>query len=114
MTETGITYNEIEWENLRLSLESQFGRKPDVQSIIFLIGHRELGQFRSKFNKGAKQDLIHVGVCTLLAKDGYYHFIARDEEGWPHFELNSSMPKLNSEEQERLLKKLILEYFKEL
>ena len=114
MINTDLTYSEKEWQGLRLSLDQQFGRKPDVQSIIFLIGHRELGQLRTKFNKTAKQDLIHIGVCTLLSKEGYYHFIARDEDGWPHFEYKSSMPKLNAEEQERLLKKLIIEYFKEL
>jgi hypothetical protein len=111
MTDSDITYSEKKWEGLRLKLQAQFGRKPDVQSIIFLIGHRELGQLQSKFSKSAKQDLIHVGVCTLLSREGYYHFLARDEDGWPHFELNPAMPKLNAEEQERLLKKLIIEYF---
>lgn len=114
MEETGISYNEQEWESLRTKLEGRFGRRPDVQSIIFLVGHRELGQFRTKFNKSAKQDLIHVGVCTLLAREGYYHFIARDADGWPHFEYNAAMPGLNADEQERLLKKLIIEYFNEI
>jgi hypothetical protein len=114
MEDVSFKYSEKEWEDLRLALEKQFGRKPDVQSIIFMIGHRELGQLRTRFSKSAKQDLLHVGICTLLARDGYYHFIARDEEGWPHFEYNASMPRLTAAEQERLLKKLIIEYFNEL
>ncbi len=107
-------FDEQEWETLRGSLADRFGRKPGVQGILFLIGHRELGQLRTKFNKNAKQDLMHVGTCALLSREGYYHFIARDEDGWPHFEPDRSLPRLTSEEQERLLKKLILDYFKEL
>ena len=113
MTATAI-YDEQAWEALRDELGSRFGRRPDIQGILFLIGHRELGQLRSKFNKSAKQDLIHVGVCTLLAREGYYQFVARDADGWPHFELNPGNPRLSSKEQEQLLRKLILEYFNEL
>lgn len=109
-----LTYSEEAWEALQERLKDQFQRKPDVPAIAFLIGHRELGQLRTKFSKSDKQDLIHVGVCSLLAREGYYHFLAKDGDGWPHFELNVSMPKLTAEEQERLLKKLILEYFEEL
>lgn len=114
MTETTVIYDETRWEKLRESLAGQFGRKPDVSGIVFLIGHRELGQLRSKFSKNDKQDLIHVGVCTLLSRVGYYSFIARDEDGWPHYEAVAGMPALSGKEQENLLKKLIIEYFSEL
>jgi len=114
MIESSIQYDEAAWEALRTSLGTQFSRKPDIQGILFMIGHRELGQLRTKFNKTAKQELIHVGVCTLLAREGYYHLVARDEDGWPHFELNAGNPTLSSKDQEQLLRKLILEYFDEL
>lgn len=108
-----IEFNKTAWDRLRIQLKSKFGRRPDLQGILFLIGHRELGQARSNFSKEEKQDLLHVAVCTLLAKEGYYNFIAKDEDGWPHFEYNRNQPKLKGEEQEKLLKKLVLEYFEE-
>jgi len=114
MSEAIIQYDEKAWEDLRSSLENQFSRKPDIQGILFMIGHRELGQLRTKFSKTEKQELIHVGVCTLLAREGYYHFVALDEDGWPHFELSAGNPPLSHKEQEQLLRKLILEYFSEL
>ena len=114
MTTTITTYDEQAWDELSDQLEGQFGKKPDVQGILFLVGHRELGQLRTKFNKSAKQDLIHVGVCTLLSRVGYYQFVAHDEDGWPHFELKPGNPDLSSKDQEQLLRRLILEYFNEI
>lgn len=109
-----IEYDEAAWNNVLTTLEKRFGKKPDVQTIIFLVGHRELGKHQVKFTKEQKQDLIHVGVCTLLSKADYYVFIDHDEDGWPHFEYNREQPKLNNEQQEKLLKKMIIEYFNEL
>jgi hypothetical protein len=109
-----ISYDETEWKNVLNMLEERFGKKPDVQTIIFLVGHRELGKHQVKFTKEQKQDLIHVGVCTLLSRANYYTFLDFDADGWPHFEYNREQPKLNHEQQEILLKKMIVEYFKNL
>jgi hypothetical protein len=109
-----IEYNEAEWNEVLFTLEKRFGKKPDLQSIIFLVGHRELGKHQTKFSKEQKQDLLHVGICTLLSNANYYTFIDHDNEGWPHFEYNREQPKLNNEQQESLLKKMIIEYFKTL
>lgn len=112
--ETNITFEEAAWEDVLERLEKQFGKKPDVQTIIFLVGHRELGKHQVKFSKEQKQDLIHVGVCTLLSRANYYTFLDFDQDGWPHFEYNREQPKLDSVQQEKLLKKMIIEYFNEL
>ena len=112
MIETG--YDEVAFEALQEKLQGQFGKKPDLQAIIFLVGHRELGHLREKFSKEEKQDLMHVGVCALLERAGYYTFIARDADGWPHWEIVRGKKKLSGEEQEQLLKQQILEYFKTL
>ena len=109
-----IAYDEAEWINVLSVLEQRFGKKPDVQTIIFLVGHRELGKHQIKFTKEQKQDLIHVGVCTLLSRANYYTFLDFDQDGWPHFEYNREQPKLDNAQQEKLLKKMIVEYFKEL
>ncbi|MBK9329955.1 MAG: hypothetical protein IPM95_11795 [Sphingobacteriales bacterium] len=112
--ETNITFDEAAWEDVLGRLEKQFGKKPDVQTTIFLVGHRELGKHQVKFSKEQKQDLIHVGVCTLLSRAGYYSFLGVDQDGWPHFEYNREQLKLDSVQQEKLLKKMIIEYFNEL
>ncbi len=109
-----LTYKEEEWKEVMNTLEKQFEKQPDLQSIIFLVGHRTLGKLQTKFTKEQKQDLIHVGVCTLLSKANYYTYLTDDDDGWPHFEYNREMPKLNNEQQEQLLKKMIIEYFKNL
>jgi hypothetical protein len=109
-----IEYDEAAWNNVLSVLEQRFGKKPDVQTIIFLVGHRELGKHQIKFTKEQKQDLIHVGVCTLLSRANYYTFLDFDQDGWPHFEYNREQPKLDNTQQEKLLKKMIIEYFKEL
>jgi len=113
-TEVDIEYDEAEWNDVLSSLEERFEKKPDVQTIIFLVGHRELGKHQVKFTKEQKQDLIHVGVCTLLSQADYYVFLDFDEDGWPHFEYNREKPKLDNEQQEKLLKKMIIQYFKNL
>lgn len=109
-----IEYDLEEWNNVLNTLQKQFGNTPDVQTIIFLVGHRELGKHQVKFTKEQKQDLIHVGVCTLLSRANYYVFLDYDQDGWPHFEYNRDLPKLDNAQQEKLLKKMIIEYFKEL
>jgi len=113
-TAVDIEYDEAEWNDVLSSLEERFEKKPDVQTIIFLVGHRELGKHQVKFTKEQKQDLIHVGVCTLLSQADYYVFLDFDEDGWPHFEYNREKPKLDNEQQEKLLKKMIIQYFKNL
>ena len=60
------------WWNLEAKLVEKFGKKPDLESILFLIGIQEFGQMREKFTKEQKQDLMHVAVCSLLSQSGYY------------------------------------------
>lgn len=111
---TDIDFDLEEWNSVLNKLQKQFGNTPDVQTIIFLVGHRELGKHQVKFTKEQKQDLIHVGVCTLLSQADYYTFLDFDQDGWPHFEYNREQPKLDNIQQEKLLKKMIIQYFKNL
>ena len=113
-TNATLTYSESEWQYVLNFIEKRFGKKPDLQTIIFLVGHRELGKHQVKFSKEQKQDLIHVGVCALLSRANYYTFLDFDEDGWPHYEYNRAMPKLEHQQQEVLLKKMIIEYFKQI
>jgi hypothetical protein len=99
------------WWKLEEKMMMRFGKKPDVETILFLIGIQEFGQLKEKFTKEQKQDLMHVAVCRLLSKSGYYELEGTDEEGWPHFKQLKAMPGMNTIEQENFLKDHILLYF---
>lgn len=99
------------WWALEAKLVERFGKKPDMEAILFLIGIQEFGEIREKFSKEQKQDLMHVAVCCLFAQSGYYEFEKVDEEGWPHFNQLKSLPVMNMAEQENFLKDHILLYF---
>lgn len=99
------------WWKLEEKLIERFGKKPDVETLLFLIGIQELGDVKAKFSKEQKQDLMHVAVCTVLMPSGYYEIKGVDEDGWPHFNQLKAMPELNAFEQEAFLKDHILLYF---
>lgn len=99
------------WLAVLKKVQQRFGKKPDLQAILFLIGIQELGQVLEKISKEQKQDLMHIAVCHLLAPLGYYRYLGRDEEGWPHYDATTELPKMTVEEQERLLKRQVIRYF---
>jgi len=99
------------WWNLEGKLIERFGKKPDMEAILFLIGLQETGFVASKITKEQKQDLMHVAVCTLLSQSGYYLMEGKDEEGWPHFKQLKEMPPYQLIEQENFIKDHILLYF---
>ena len=99
------------WWDLEAKLVERFGKKPDIEAILFLIGIEEFGEIREKFTKEQKQDLMHVAVCSLLSRSGYYELEKTDEEGWPHFKQLKAVPDMNPIEQENFLKDHLLLYF---
>lgn len=99
------------WWALEASLVERFGKKPDLDAILYLIGLQEMQFFKEKITKEQKQDLMHVAVCTILSPSGYYVLEGHDEEGWPHFKQVKPLPSLPLKEQEDLLKDHILLYF---
>jgi len=101
------------WWKLEEKLIERFGKKPDVETVLFMIGIQELGDIRKKFSKEQKQDLMHIAVCTVLAPSGYYELSHVDEEGWPHFKQLKAMPVMHPFEQETFLKDHILLYFQQ-
>ena len=101
------------WWTLEARLVERFGKKPDLETILFLIGIQELGQIRENFTKEQKQDLMHVAVCRLLSSSGYYELEGTDADGWPHYRQLKPMPELNAKEQEDFLKDHILLYLQD-
>lgn len=107
---------DFEWLKVRHIVKRAFNKNvlPDLQSVLFLIGLQELGSIRTEFTKEEKVDLMHIAVCSLLSRKGIYEFIGRDDEAWPHYKQITSLDHEGVEEQEKLLKECIIEYFQEL
>ena len=102
---------QIRWWKLEEKLMERFQKKPDVETVLFMIGIQELGDIKEKFTKEQKQDLMHIAICTVLMPSGYYEISHVDEEGWPHFRQLKSMPPMHAVVQENFLKDHILLYF---
>ena len=99
------------WETLLAAMQARFGRRPDLNALLLLIGVQELGQGVAAFTKEQKQDLMHIATCKLFSLSGHYELERTDEEGWPHYKLVAPVPFANLREQERMLKWHMLEYF---
>jgi hypothetical protein len=99
------------WWKLEEKLMERFGKKPDMESILFLIGIQEVNGAGHKFTKEQKQDLMHIAVCSVLMPSGYYEHEGWDQDGWPHFKQLKEYKAMSLFEQENLLKDHVLFYF---
>lgn len=102
---------EQRWKPVEDMLTARFGKTPNMEAILFLIGVNELNNLKKKYTKEQKQDLMHVAVCTLLSQSGYFEIDGYDKDGWPHFKELQPVPKMELEEQEHFLKEHIIAYF---
>ncbi|XZF13350.1 hypothetical protein ACTHGU_16305 [Chitinophagaceae bacterium MMS25-I14] len=104
-----------QWKQTEAMLQERFGKVPDMEGVLFLIGINELGAPPTrKFSKEQKQDLMHIAVCTLLSQLGYYELAGLDPDGWPHFNEKEPVPPMSMKEQEDILKACIIHYFETL
>ena len=101
------------WWNLEAKLVDRFGKKPDLEAVLFLIGMQETGFMQEKISKEQKQDLMHVAVCKVLSQSGYYILEKNDEEGWPHYKQVKELPVMVLPEQENFIKDHVLLYFEQ-
>ena len=99
------------WETLMVEMEARFGKRPDLNALLLLIGIQELNQGITTFTKEQKQDLMHIATCRLFSLSGHYELERVDADGWPHYKLLRPVPFANLKEQERMLKWHVLEYF---
>ena len=107
---------DFKWLRVRHYVKDCFNKEqlPDLNAILFVIGIQELGFWGKKITKEEKEALMHIAVCTLLSKRGYYKFQGRDEDGWPHWVLKKKIDVKGVKEQERILQEEIIEYFSEI
>jgi hypothetical protein len=101
-----------DWETLQTKLKERFGGETDYDAILFLIGLQELGKPFKKYKKDQKVDIMHIAICTLLEPYGFYEFLGRDEDGWPHWKLKENLPFLDAKQQNKLMIDSIIDYFK--
>ena len=99
------------WERLMNRLTEEFGKRPNMEALLFLIGVRELGSQPREFTKEEKQDLMHIALCAVLAPSGYFELEHADGEGWPHWKEVKPLPFINVFEQTTFLRAHIVEYF---
>ncbi len=107
---------DFEWLRVQHIVRKAMRREqlPDLNTVLFLVGIQELGRWKKGFSKEEKQDLMHIAVCRLLSYEGYFEFVGRDADGWPHWRQVLEMPRRDTTAQETLLKILAVRYFKEL
>ena len=102
---------EKQWQHTLKQISLQFGEDIDIKGVLFLIGVQELGKGYKIYSKQQKTELMHVAVCALLEEYGYYTFLGKDEDGWPHWNSTEKLPLLKPMEQEKLIKQAIILYF---
>ena len=107
---------DFEWLRIQHKIKEQISsdKLPDLNAILFLIGIQELGRWRKVWTKEEKQDLMHIAICRLLSIEGYYEFIGRDEDGWPHWKQTRKINSKGMDNQENLLKMQAIKYFDDL
>jgi hypothetical protein len=84
-----------DWERLQIKLKERFDGEMDYDSILFMIGLQELSKPFKKYKPY-----------------GFYEFLGRDEEGWPHWKLVQNLPHLDAKQQNKLIIDSIIDYFK--
>ncbi len=102
-----------EWKALVKDLNEKFGANFDLDGIIFLVGVQELGKGYVELSKDQKMEVFHIGICKLLSRFGFYEYTGMDSDGWPHYQATKRLPHLSAGQQNKLVKKAILEYFKD-
>ena len=101
-----------DWEVLQQKLMQRFEGEMDFDTILFLIGLQELGKPFKKYKKDEKLEIMHIAICTLLEPFGFYEYVGRDEDGWPHWNSKETLPFLDAKQQNKLIIDSIVEYFR--
>ena len=101
------------WQGVEEWVQSRFGKDGGIEAILFLIGIQSRGAgYEPDMEKERKQDTIMEGTYCAFEKLGFYERVGMDENGFWIWERSiDSIPKLEIEDQEKLLKLGIVRYF---
>lgn len=102
------------WDKLCYWFIKSTGKRPNTNTLLFLIGVQELGKGKKNFSKEEKQDLMHLALCKLFSNSGFYQLEGLDEDGWPHYSLVEELPVLSVDEQEHFIQWHIIDYFSDI
>ena len=99
------------WLQLQSALTKQPGKEYTLDDILILIGIQEAGWPPQKeLSEKEKNDLLQLGICSILVPAKYYELIWVDDIGWPHFKQLKQLPDNNLAERTFLLKQYVLLY----
>jgi len=99
------------WLQLQSALTKQPGKEYTLDDILILIGRQEAGWPPQKeLSENEKNDLLQLGICSILVPAKYYELIWVDDIGWPHFKQLKQLPNDNLAERNFLLKQYVLLY----
>lgn len=104
---------EERWERLRAWLGARFEREITVEAALFLMGIQSRGRgYEPKIHRDRKQDVIMDGTFCAFESIGFYDRVGMEHDGAWIWERRVTPPEgMSIEDQERLLKVAILEYF---
>ncbi len=92
---------------------NRFGKKADVEGILFLVGIQELGKgFVPDLDKARKEQILLEGTYCVLETLGYYERIGMEGNGHWIWEQTNPLPsELSKEAEEQMLRRAVLRYF---
>ncbi len=100
------------WNRLTAQLAERFGKPPELEYVLFLIGIQTRGHgYEPDLSREAKQALIMEGTYRVFAGLGFYHQVGMEADGAWIWEKTQPLPTLDIDAQERLLQAAILHYF---
>ena len=101
------------WTRLQRWVQRRFGKDPDLEGILFLIGMQELGKgFIPDLDKKRKEQIVWEGTYNALAALGYYERAGLETNGhWIWEECNPLPETQSSQADEQLVRQGILRYF---
>lgn len=101
---------ETQWADLCQWAAQTFHRAVSVDGLLFLIGLQETHTSpKRRLEKETKQDLIVEGSFHVLAALGFY----QRTETEPFWQPLAPLPRLNVDEQEKLLRMGLIRYFEQ-
>lgn len=100
------------WKALQRRLVDRFGREPNVEAVLFLLGIQARGRgYEPKLDRQIKQDLIMEGTYAAFEALGLYERVGMEADGAWIWERTHPLPEMDVGRQEKLLKLAILAYF---
>ena len=104
---------EARWERLVGWIQARFGKAPDLEAILFLVGVQSRGRgFEPDLDRDVKEALVMEGTYRVFATLGIYEQVGMEADGsWIWERVVDAPSGLSIKEQENLLKTAILRYF---